>query len=617
MPPRTASSSSEHRLHRMPFGAEVQADGTTRFALWAPDARCVELCLETPADPHYLPLSAGESGWFELVTDLAGHGSRYRYRIDGMHHVPDPASRFQPEDIDGPSQVIDPRRRQWGDTAWRGRPWEEAVIYELHVGAFTAKGTFAAVEARLDHLVELGITAVELMPVADFPGQRNWGYDGVLPFAPDHCYGTPDTLKSLVEAAHGRGLMVVQDVVYNHFGPQGNYLHEYARAFFSRRHKTPWGPALNFDGVDSYWVRRFFIHNALYWLEEYGFDGLRLDAVEAIVDDSDPDLLCELAAAVRAGPGAQRRVHLVLENERNEARYLTRYAEGRPEHFTAQWNDDLHHALHVLLTAESQRYYQDYSERPRDHLARCLGEGFAYQGEPSRFRGGEPRGEPSAHLPPDAFVNFLQNHDQIGNRPGGERITSLAPRAAVEAALAVVLLAPSPPLLFMGQEWGSKRPFQFFCDFEPWLAEQVRRGRRQQFNADTPADGREPPDPGALITFQRSTLDWKELAKPSAAAWLRLHRTLLDLRRREIVPRLPAVRAPDSPVRLLDYCGLRVAWLLRDGARLTLLANLGAREVASWPRPAGERLFGTAVAGGKPIPPWSVAWYLDIPESGA
>src|SRR6056297_327087 len=314
----------------MPFGAEVQDDGSVRFALWAPGARQVELALEEGATAALLPLIAEPDGWFLLATDGAGPGSRYRFRIDGDLRVPDPASRYQPGDVHGPSEVVDPHAFEWRDDGWRGRPWEETVVYELHVGAFSAAGSFAAVAGRLDHLVELGVTAVELMPVAAFPGARNWGYDGVLPFAPDGSYGRPEALKSLVQEAHARGLMVFLDVVYNHFGPEGNYLHAYAPAFCTGRHHAPWGAAINFDGPDSATVRKYFDHNALYWLEEYHLDGLRLDAVHAIMDDSAPDVLEELAAAVAAGPGRERHVHLVLENDDNAARYLDRDAAGTP-----------------------------------------------------------------------------------------------------------------------------------------------------------------------------------------------------------------------------------------------------------------------------------------------
>jgi maltooligosyltrehalose trehalohydrolase len=349
------------RRHEMPFGTQLREDGAVRYRLWAPAARRVELCLADRDAERLVEMRAAGDGWYELVTDAAGIGGRYRYRIDGDLKVPDPASRFQPGGLHGYSEIVDPLAFEWRDETWRGRAWHEAVIYELHVGAFSADGGYGGIERRLDYLVDLGVTALELMPLAAFPGRRNWGYDGVLLFAPDAAYGRPDDLKRLVQRAHERGLMVLLDVVYNHFGPDGNYLHRYAPAFFTDRHHTPWGAAINFDGPDSRIVRDFFVHNALYWLEEYHLDGLRLDAVHAIADDSRPDILEELAEAVRNGPGAAREIHLVLENDHNAARYLR--PDGRDvADYRAQWNDDCHHVLHLLATGETDGYYADYAD---------------------------------------------------------------------------------------------------------------------------------------------------------------------------------------------------------------------------------------------------------------
>ncbi|MGH7403666.1 MAG: malto-oligosyltrehalose trehalohydrolase, partial [Candidatus Rokuibacteriota bacterium] len=496
------------RAHRMPFGAEVREDGNTRFRLWAPGARQLELWLEEPGRAVAMPRDAG--GWAEYVTREAPAGTRYRYRIDGETLVPDPAARFQPGDVHGASEVIDPLAYPWADTGWAGLPPERLVFYELHVGSFTAAGSYAGVAERLDHLAALGVTAVELMPVADFPGRRGWGYDGVLLFAPEASYGRPDSLKALVDAAHARGLAVFLDVVYNHFGPEGNYLALSAPDFFRARHQTPWGDGINYDGSGSEVVRAFMIHNALYWIEEYHLDGLRLDAVNAIVDDSMAHLLVELARAVAEGPGRDRLVHLILENGANEARYL-RHPEGARPLYQAQWNDDVHHALHVLLTGETGGYYADY-QPPLPHLGRCLAEGFAFQGERSLYRQAV-RGEPSGDLPPTAFVGFLQNHDQIGNRALGERITALAGPAAVRAATVVLLLSPAPPLLFMGQEWAAPEPFLFFSDLGPDLGPRVAEGRRREFArfpefASAEARARIP-DPQAEATFTRSVLDWR------------------------------------------------------------------------------------------------------------
>lgn len=611
-------------IHRMPFGAETGPDGT-RFRLWAPDAETVSLLLEGSDGEGEIeaPMTAEDGGWYETRL-AAGPGSRYRFRIDDGTAVPDPASRFQPDDVHGPSEVIDAQAFAWRHADWRGRPWEETVLYELHVGAFTAEGTFAAAARHLEALADLGVTAVELMPVADCPGRRNWGYDGVAPFAPDSVYGRPEDLKALIDAAHGLGLMVLLDVVYNHFGPEGNYLHAYAGRVFDAGRQTPWGAAIAFDSPSARPVRDFFIENALYWLKEYRFDGLRLDAVHAIEDRSTPHILEELAAAVHAGTEEGRHVHLVLENGLNEARHLERRPDGRPRHYVAQWNDDIHHAFHVLLTGETHGYYVDFGDDAARHLARCLAEGFAYQGDASPYFGSR-RGEPSAHLPPTAFVGFVQNHDQIGNRALGERLTALTPRPALEAATAVLLLAPAVPLLFMGQEWGAKQPFLFFCDLGDDLKAAVRDGRRREF-ADFPAFRDEAareriPDPTAEDTFRRSVLVRPGPDDAEAAAWLDLHRRLLALRRREIVPRLDGAAAGRIVWRAGG--GLAVEWRLGDGARLCMLANLAAEPTPQAPpRPAGRPLFAVgdgAGDAGAAMPPWSAAVFLDeaVPASGS
>ena len=562
---------------------------------------------------------ASADGWHELATAGAAAGTRYRFDVGAGRLVPDPASRYQPQDVHGPSEVIDPLGYRWQDRGWRGRPWEEAVIYELHVGAFTPEGTFRAAVGRLDELARLGVTAIELMPVADFPGVRNWGYDGVLPFAPDGCYGRPEDLKALIDAAHARGLMVLLDVVYNHFGPEGNYLHLYAPQFFTERHHTPWGAAINFDGPHSRTVRDFFIHNALYWLEEYHFDGLRLDAVHAIVDDSDPHILAELAEAVRGGPARERCVHLVLENDKNQARYLERASDGRARFFDAQWNDDVHHAFHVLLTGETDGYYADYAQAATRHLGRCLTQGFAYQGEESAHRNRTPRGEPSAQLPLSAFVSFLQTHDQVGNRAFGERLASLAADEALRAATVAWLLAPSPPLLFMGEEFGAATPFLFFCDLGPELAQAVTEGRRREFArfarfAD-PAARAGIPDPNDPETFTRSKLDWACRPRMPHARWLALYRDLLALRREHLLPRLAAMRGDSGEFRVLGAGALTAQWRLGDGSSLRLYLNLSQGSVPLAAPPAGALLrceaadTAAALAAGR-LPAFSAACYL-------
>ena len=613
--------------HAMPFGAQVCAHGGVRFALWAPSARQVDLCLQRPGgEARTRALRRAPHGWFECEESGAAPGDRYRYRIDGDLLVPDPASRFQPEGVHGPSEVIDPGAFDWADANWRGRPWHEAVIYELHVGVFSQQGGFDGVREHLDHLVDTGVSAIELMPVAAFPGARGWGYDGVAPFAPCCVYGRPEALKALVAAAHARGLMVLLDVVYNHFGPEGCYLHAYAPQFFTNRHHTPWGVAINLDGEQAAAVREFFIHNALYWLEEYRLDGLRLDAVHALHDDSAQHLLDALAEAVARGPGARREVHLVLENDRNEAARLA--CPARPHgRYRAQWNDDLHHALHVLLTGERDGYYEDYALHPLHCLGRCLAEGFAYQGEPSRHRAGRMRGEPSAHLPGGAFVAFLQNHDQIGNRAMGERITALAPPAAVRAATAIVLLAPQAPMLFMGEEFAAAQPFPYFCDFGPDLARAVTAGRRREFArfehfADEAARAAIP-DPNAAATFEAARLDWACLDAPAHRDWLAFVRGLLQLRRRHVVPHLAHASA-GACFEIAASGALRVQWPLANGVMLTLLACLAARpaRLHELDVPAVAALYAQPDGAERAIaqrrlPPWCVAWYLEHDTRGS
>ncbi len=599
----------KHR-HAMPFGAELLVDGATRFRLWAPGVRQVMLETAVGEVRSDRAMTDGGEGWFEAVLDDAPAGTRYGYRTGDLL-FPDPAARCNPQDVHGPSMVVDPLAFDWQDGGWLGRDWEEAVIYELHIGTFTPEGTFAAAIGRLDYLADLGVSALEIMPVADFPGRRNWGYDGVLPFAPDASYGPPEDLKRLIEAAHRRGLMVLLDVVYNHFGPEGNYLHAYAPQFFNPRHHTPWGAAINFDGEGSRTVRDFFIHNALYWVEEYRCDGLRLDAVHAIADDSEPDIVTEIARALRQGPGRTRQIHLILENDRNEVRYLARDAAS------AQWNDDIHHACHILTTGEADGYYEDYAQRPLWYLGRSLAQGFAYQGEASVHRGGAPRGEPSAHLPATAFVSFLQTHDQVGNRALGERLCALAKPQALRAAAACLLLAPAPPLLFMGEEFAASTPFLFFCDFGPELAAAVTNGRRQEFSRFARfRDGAAQaaiPDPNDPATFAASKLRWDETGRPPHSDWLAFYRELLALRRRTIVPRLAGMR-PGGDFRIEDGV-LHVGWTLGDGSRLNLAANFSASASAFITLPPGEMLYASSrIArriGPCALPAWTAAYFLE------
>lgn len=603
------------REHRMAFGAALLPSGGVRFSLWAPAAEKVSLCLDSGNNKRFLPMPRRDEGWFRLETEEASRGSRYCFQLASGLLVPDPASRFQPSDVHGPSEVIDPADFRWPDREWHGRPWEEAVVYEMHVGTFSAEGTFQGVERHLDHLVALGITAIELMPVAAFPGHYNWGYDGVLPYAPDSSYGHPEDLKRLIAAAHTRKIMVLLDVVYNHFGPDGNYLHCYAPQFFTERYQTPWGAAINFDGDDSHWVRRFFIDNALYWLTEYHVDGLRLDAVHAIHDQSRPDVLEELAKTVRAEFTPQRHIHLILENDHNQVRYLKRDSTAIPRYYTAQWNDDLHHSLHILLTGEKSGYYLDYAEAPIRHLGRCLTEGFSYQGEPSLYRNKVYRGEPSQELPASAFVGFLQNHDQIGNRAYGDRLSLMTDTQALRAALALLLLAPSPPMLFMGEEWGSRQPFPFFCDFNPELAAAVRDGRRREFAGISEFNI---PDPAATETFLSAKLDWQSLDTAEGAAWYTYYCLLLSLRRQEIIPRLQTMQPGENHWQAIGKSGLEVHWPLQTREGLLLFANLGIQPCSGVRLPSQAPIFAShdslRTRQETTLPPWSIFWFIAEPH---
>jgi maltooligosyltrehalose trehalohydrolase len=593
------------RVHSMPFGAKLEPDGKTRFQLWAPAQARVRAELE--GDPALLELERDDTGWHTAITDRAGAGTRYRFVLDDDARIADPASRFQPDDVDGPSEVIDAAAHVWLDGSWRGRPWIGAVLYELHVGAFTPDGTFRAAAEKLAHLVRLGVTAIELMPIADFPGRRNWGYDGVFLFAPDSSYGRPEDLKAFVDAAHACGLMVLLDVVYNHFGPHGNSLPMCSDDVFTPRHHTPWGDALNYDGPGSRPIRELVIHNALYWLEEFHVDGLRLDAVHAILDDSPEHLLHELARRVRDATRG-REIHLIIENEDNAAGLIGRSPSRSTAPFEAQWNDDVHHVLHVAATGERAGYYADYHGDPVK-LGRALAEGFAYQGETMPFRG-SARGEPSAALPPGAFVAFLQNHDQIGNRAFGERLARLASPEALRAISAVHLLLPQVPLLFMGEEWGAQEPFPFFCDFAGRLGEAVRQGRREEFArfpefAD-PLQREKIPDPQADSTFESAKLRWSDADTDSSAQHSERYRALLGVRRRWIAP-LAAVLTRGGSYRVIAPGAVSVEWQSRDGA-LILVANLTANAVDAEP-PRDDEIWreGDVSPAGR-YGPWSVRW---------
>ncbi len=564
-------------LETWPHGAIMLDAQHTRFALWAPDAFYVSVELEHGKSIAMLPQA---DGWFETEVACPA-GTRYRFNIDGEMDVPDPASRAQADDVHGWSLVVDPLAYEWRHSQWQGRPWHEAVIYELHVGAL---GGYAAVEQHLPRLAALGVTAIELMPLAQFPGERNWGYDGVLPYAPQSSYGSPEQLKHLIDSAHEQGLAVILDVVYNHFGPDGNYLGQYAAGFFQEEVHTPWGAGIDFNRRE---VRDFFLDNALMWLLEYRFDGLRLDAVHAI---DNPDFLQELAQRVRQQVDTGRHVWLMLENELNQASLLR-------QDFDAQWNDDFHNVLHVLLTGETDAYYSDFAQDATAKLARCLGEGFIYQGHTTRH--GHARGEPSADLPPTAFVAFLQNHDQVGNRALGERLHQLCSPQALSAATALLLLSPMIPLMFMGDEVNASEPFLFFTDHHGDLAEAVREGRRNEF-ADFAAfqdpERREHiPDPNALSTFTRSAPTFAENEQAA------LYRHLLKLRHQHIVPHLPGAVALGAQV--LADAAVTARWRLGDGSILQIDLNLGATALDC--AASGAVIFQTPASQDGQLPPCS------------
>jgi maltooligosyltrehalose trehalohydrolase len=557
------------------WGPELIGTDRARFRLWAPDSDSVSLAID---GRDLIPMARDAEGWFVLDA-AAGTGTRYRFSVGDLL-VPDPASRAQSGGVHGWSLVVDPDAYLWRIPDWKGRPWHEAVIQEVHVGVL---GGFAGVAERLSGMADLGVTAIELMPVNAFGGTRNWGYDGVLPYAPAESYGTPEDLKALVDRAHELGLMIFLDVVYNHFGPDGNYLNAYASSFFHPEVQTPWGGAIAMDREP---VRRFFIDNALMWLEEYRFDGLRFDAVHAIADN---EFLDAMAAEIRERVGPERHIHLVLENEHNDAERLKR---GR---YDAQWNDDFHNVLHVLLTGETSAYYESFAEAPAEKLSRCLAEGFIYQGDGPIQAGRKPRGSPSGHLPPTAFVSFLQNHDQIGNRAFGERLTLLTDPARLRAATVLLLLCPQIPLIFMGDETGSRSPFLFFTDFHDELADAVREGRRKEFAKfpafSDPEARKAIPDPNAIETFEAS----RPQDGPDAREWCEFYRELLALRAHEIVPRLEGARAGGAEA--VGESGVVARWQMGDGAVLCIAINLGD-EAVPFPAEGGEPLYALGDLGG-------------------
>ena len=589
------------RRYFMPFGAQVLEGGRIRFRLWAPAAERVDLLLETTHGGGVtIPMACTEAGWYELTSDRATAGDLYRYRIHGFGEVPDPASRYNPQGVHGPSQVLEPGQFIWNDRGWRGRPWEEAIIYQLHVGAFTPQGTFAAARERLDYLVDLGVTAIQLLPVGAFAGAHNWGFDGVLPFAPAASYGHPDDLKELIQAAHHKGLMVLLDLACHYFGPEGNYLSVYAPEFFARQATNLAGRSID---VTLPGGREFIIHNALYWLEEFHLDGLRLNAALFQDEQEQADLLAALARAVREGPGKHRHCHLLLSHDRRAARYLRWADHSDPRHYEAVWNNAAQQAMQDVLTGAPSGAVT--AVQALDQLGACLSRGGA-------------AGE-SEPLLPTAFVTFLQDYAQIGNQALGERLHQLTPPRPLGAMVATSLLAPMPPALFMGEEFAAAQPFLYFCDFNPDLVKDIAINRRKSFahlkGFRTARTRARIPDPMDPATFQRCKLDWSSIQRSPHADWLYFYRRLLAVRRREITPRLSGMHEDRIRYLLSGDGGLSIQWTLGDDSLLTLLANYGPAPLDGLQAPAGAVLWSepgdaaTSLSQGR-LPAWSVVWFL-------
>jgi malto-oligosyltrehalose trehalohydrolase len=514
---------------------------------------------------------AGE-GWFEVTVSGVAADAAYCFRLADGQEVPDPASHDQPQGLDGPSVLVDHTAYRWQTADWRGRPWEESVLSEIHVGTFTEEGTYAAATRHLAHLANTGINALEILPLAQMPGERGWGYDGVLHYAPHHAYGRPDELKAFVDAAHAHGIAVYLDVVYNHFGPRGNVLPLYAPGFFNADRPTPWGASVNFSEAS---VRRYFIENALHWFERYRFDGLRLDATHEIYDTSEQHVLAAVVAEVRARL-PERNIHLIAEGQRHRPGMIA-YRAGRPLLYDAGWNDHVHQALNVMVTGETGGYYGDFAAAPERGLALAL-EGRRPGGRSDREIVDEAD-YAEAHWPPQAFMNFLQNHDQVGNRAFGDRLWTRIDPAIARVLTAFLILAPQVPLVFMGDEYGETRPFLFFADYEGEIGQTVRDGRRAEAvnfsslpagDADTAL-----PDPLDVSTFLKSKLDWRHAKTPAGRDRLALHRQLIALRRRHIIPLL----ALGEPVKANVLCAqngtVAMEWLFTGGGRLTLGLRLG------------------------------------------
>ncbi len=596
---------SVRRGYMLPFGAELAHRGV-RFRTFAPAADFLRLKVDERTG--LLDMQRSGDGWFELTVQDVSAGARYQFVLPDNSALADPASRFQPEDVGGPSEVINPLAYEWQDASWRGRPWEETVLYEMHVGTFTEHGTFQAAIEKLDTLREVGVTAIELMCVADFAGLFNWGYDGVMLFAPDSAYGRPEDLKAFVDAAHARGLMVIFDVVYNHFGPEGNVLPKLFPQVLTDRHCTPWGEALNFDGEFSEQVRSFVLENAMFWLEEYHADGLRLDASHAMVDTSPRHILDEMSERVRAKAVEEKRhIHLILENETNIAERLLRTGKGDQRGFTAQWNHDATHLLAAAFAPACEQNSDDGGETEK--LAKAIAEGFVIAAQES----GQAE-EPC--VPPTSFVAFIQTHDLVGNRVFGERLVALVPQDALRAITAIYLLLPQIPMLFMGEEWGASAPFPFFSDYHGALANAIRKGRYDSLSKLNPKpseeDLRKAPDPQSQETFLSARLQWGERAEGVHAEWVQLYTSLLQVRQSSVVPLLAGLTKACGSYRVLRPGGMEVDWAFERGGTLHLQANLCGQQTGGFSGLRGRELWTTGwVRDDGTLGPWSARWSVE------
>ncbi|MGC6133138.1 malto-oligosyltrehalose trehalohydrolase [Enterobacter cloacae] len=589
----------EFRTFQKQWGAEFISGDVVRFRVWAEGQQQLTLRLAE----RDLPMTAVGNGWFQIDVPDVTHGTEYQFVLQDGMAVPDPASRAQKGDVNGPSVVIDPGRYQPINPDWAGRPWEETVIYELHIGTFTPQGTFRAAIDKLPYLAELGITQLEVMPVSQFGGSRGWGYDGVLLYAPHSAYGTPEDFHAFIDAAHGLGLSVVLDIVLNHFGPEGNYLPLLSPAFFDAQRMTPWGNGIAYEREP---VRHYILDAPLFWLTEYRLDGLRFDAIDQIKDTASKHILQQIAETIREAL-PERHIHLTTEDSRNVIFLHPRDEKGATPLFTAEWNDDFHNAAHVFATGETHAYYQDFAFEPEKKFARALAEGFVYQGEVS-LQTGHSRGVECNTQPPTFFVDFIQNHDQTGNRAQGERLITLAGADKTRVLLAALLLSPHIPLLFMGEEYGETNPFLFFTDFHGDLAKAVREGRAKEFTGHSGHDG-DVPDPNDEQTFARSKLDWHNVTTAQGKSWLRFTRSLLVLRHRYLVPLLRPGGTVEGKIVKTAPGMVAVSWSFPTGT-LSLALNIGNKPV-DVPALAGETLFSWPEAAEVLVPNSIVVRFAD------